>query len=104
MTEKTQEPQGQQGVQLQDLRHEAWRVYTASSGAKVQINAPVGIHEGPNGHFVLDAQGIHHLIPQGWVHLAWLPKPQEGVAPNPVGADEDRSQDPGVEADENKED
>jgi len=77
------------GIQLQDLRHEAWRVYTAASGAKVQIVEPQGIHEGPQGHFIIDKQGVHHLIPQGWVNLSWLPKPRPQELNAPEGEEEE---------------
>ncbi len=59
-----------------DISSELWRSYTFPGGDVVKIDVPTHLSAGPGGHRVLDALGVSHYIPKGWIHLQW--KPVEG--------------------------
>lgn len=58
-------------ISFTDISSEIYRVYEFS-GNKVKIDMPVALHVSDRGsHRVLDAQGVSHYIPTGWIHLYW---------------------------------
>lgn len=64
-----------------DLTSEQFREYTFPVSAKggvvkVRIDAPTHLAVSESGgHRILDAAGMSHYVPAGWVHLAWKAKP-----------------------------
>lgn len=60
-----------------DISNEAWRRYDFPSGHVVIFN-PVKLNvkrktEG-DSHRIIDAEGMSHYIPAGWIHLSWKGK------------------------------
>ncbi len=54
-----------------DISSEAWREYVFENG-KVYIERPTHLSvSSSGGHRILDALGISHYIPTGWLHLRW---------------------------------
>jgi len=53
---------------------EVSRTYIFPGNEKVTINEPQFLIVSDNGHRLLDADGISHYIPYGWIHLFWLNK------------------------------
>ena len=59
-----------------DISTEVYREYVFPNCEVVRINAPTGVNvSASGGHRVLDAAGISHYIPTGWIHLRWEAKP-----------------------------
>lgn len=60
------------------INNEAWRQYDFPNGGRVVIEQPVKLNvkrsERGDSHRLIDAQGICHYIPAGWIHLSWRPK------------------------------
>lgn len=61
------------------IESEEFREYTfpAPQGrfVKVRITKPTHLSVSESGgHRVLDAEGVSHYIPSGWVHLSWKAK------------------------------
>ena len=57
------------------LESEQFRVYEFPGDSCVFIEEPIALHvSGSGGHRVLDAEGISHYIPKGWIHLSWKVK------------------------------
>jgi hypothetical protein len=69
--EATMELRNVTKLEFTDISSELYREYTFADG-KVRIEAPTHLSVSENGHRVLDAKGISHYIPLGWVHLEWL--------------------------------
>jgi len=62
-------------LKFSDLSDEEYRVYEFPKGEKVRITAPVKLNvSASGGHRVLDAEGVSHYIPSGWIHLYWKVK------------------------------
>lgn len=66
-------------IEFVDIDSEEWRIYEfqGKSGTidKIKINSPISINVSESGgHRVLDAEGISHYIPKGWIHLYWRTK------------------------------
>lgn len=58
-------------VNFIDISSEMYRVYEFS-GNRVEIDMPVALHISDRGsHRILDAKGVSHYIPTGWIHLYW---------------------------------
>ena len=57
-----------------DISTEAWREYRFSGGELVKIDGPVALAVSTSGHRLLDASGVSHYVPKGWVHLKWKVK------------------------------
>lgn len=55
------------------ISSEEYRVYEFAD-REVRIEAPLYLSVNANGHRLLDANGISHYIPKGWVHLSWKAK------------------------------
>lgn len=57
---------------------EAWREYDFGHGRKYRIEQPVRLHvkRKPEGdsHRVIDAAGIRHYIPVGWIAMSFAGK------------------------------
>jgi hypothetical protein len=70
------ELRNQTKFQFTDISNESERVYQFPDEEDVIITEPVWLSVSPNsgGHRILDAAGICHYIPYGWIHLYWLPK------------------------------
>jgi hypothetical protein len=63
-------------IVFQDISNEEWRAYHFQGGVHVKLVAPMTLHVAENGdHRILTADGRAHLIPYGWIHLQWQPKP-----------------------------
>lgn len=65
------------GLEFKDISSEQWREYTFEAGQTVHIEAPLKLYVSENGHRILDAEGISHYVPFGWVHLKWKAKDGE---------------------------
>lgn len=48
--------------------------YPPSHTDLVMIFEPLYLSVSPGGHRILDAKGISHFIPKGWIHLKWKAK------------------------------
>lgn len=64
------------------IHSEQYREYSfpAADGrfVKVRINKPTHLAvSGTGGHRILDADGVSHYVPSGWIHLAWKAKEGE---------------------------
>ena len=57
-----------------DNSSEEFRRYDFSGDAFVLIKEPLHLSVSAGGHRILDAQGICHYIPKGWIHLWWKVK------------------------------
>lgn len=58
----------------QDITHEAWRQYDffgPAGMAHVRIDSPTQLSVRPDGHHILDGQGVVHHVPFGWIHMSW---------------------------------
>lgn len=67
--------------QQQDISHEAWRQYTFLGPAGVvnlKFDTPKSLSVAPDGHHLIDSQGVVHHVPFGWIHMCW--KQMEGQA------------------------
>jgi hypothetical protein len=58
---------------------EEFRIYTVLNDTgipyKIRIDQPTHLAvSASGGHRLLDAQGISHYVPAGWVHLCWKAK------------------------------
>jgi hypothetical protein len=66
--------------QFTEISSEMYREYTfpAKEGGrfvKVRINNPTHLSVSESGgHRLLDADGVSHYVPSGWVHLSWKAK------------------------------
>jgi hypothetical protein len=70
----------QSGLEFKDISTEESRTYVFPGGDKVTINEPLQLHVAASGSArVLDAAGVSHYVPSGFIHLYW--KVKEG-APN----------------------
>jgi len=59
-----------------DISNEEYRVYEFPGKDKIHIDKPKQLHvSASGGHRVLDADGISHYIPSGWLHLFWRGDP-----------------------------
>ena len=55
-----------------DISTEAWREYRFPCGAVVRVEIPTHLSVSKSGgHRLLDASGISHYVPAGWIHLYW---------------------------------
>ena len=68
-------------LKFQDIGEEVWRKYEYPDGTEVTIQRPVAVCVGSkyrdfggNGHRLVDAAGVSHYIPAGWIHLSWQVK------------------------------
>jgi len=69
----------QSGHQFVNISSEEYREYTfvTEKGIpfKIRINEPTNLSvSASGGHRLLDAEGISHYIPSGWVQLSWKAK------------------------------
>lgn len=63
-------------VQIDSEEHREY-TFPAPNGrfVKVRINKPTQLSVSESGgHRLLDAEGISHYVPGGWVHLTWKAK------------------------------
>jgi hypothetical protein len=54
-----------------DISTEMFREYNFGQKGFVRVDRPQWLSAGPNGHRVLDIEGISHYIPSGWIHIKW---------------------------------
>jgi hypothetical protein len=54
-----------------DISSEEYRTYDFSDGGSITIKKPLRIKVSENGHRILDADGVSHYVPKGWIHLYW---------------------------------
>jgi len=58
-----------------DISSEVCREYEFPGGHVVLIESPLFLSVAPSGgHRVLDAAGMSHYVPTGWLHLSWVAK------------------------------
>ena len=65
------------GLDFKDISSERWREYTFADGQAVRIDNPLRLYVSDNGHRILDAEGVSHYVPLGWIHLKWQAKEGE---------------------------
>lgn len=65
------------GLDFRNISSELWREYTFGDRQTVRIDKPLKLYVSDNGHRILDADGVSHYIPFGWVHLKWQAKDGE---------------------------
>ncbi len=65
------------GLDFKDISTEQWREYTFVGGQSVRIEKPLKLYVSDNGHRILDAGGVSHYVPLGWIHLKWQAKDNE---------------------------
>jgi hypothetical protein len=59
------------GIEFSDISSEEYRVYEFA-GKSVRIDSPKLLNVSKSGgHRILDASGISHYVPSGWLHLFW---------------------------------
>ena len=64
----------QSDLTLNDISSEDWREYDFGSQA-VRIVKPLALNVSKaGGHRVIDAEGVSHYVPKGWIHLSWKSK------------------------------
>jgi hypothetical protein len=39
------------------------------------IQHPIGLHVSKSGHYIIDAKGSTHFMPNGFIHLLWKANP-----------------------------
>lgn len=62
-------------MEFKSIESESYRVYRFANGSEVKIENPIKINVSKTGgHRILDAQGVSHYIPSGWIHLSWKAK------------------------------
>jgi hypothetical protein len=62
-------------LEFTDISSEEYRTYEFGPGKFVIINMPTHLHVSDSGgHRILDASGMSHYVPTGWVHLMWHSK------------------------------
>ena len=65
------------GLDFKDISSEQWREYMFADGQVVRIEMPLKLYVSDNGHRILDAEGVSHYVPLGWIHLKWRAKDGE---------------------------
>lgn len=71
---KNKEMINKSGLDFIDISTEKWRKYNFIESS-VSIDNPLYLNVSKSGgHRILDAQGISHYIPSGWIHLCWEAK------------------------------
>lgn len=59
-------------LEFTDISSEKYRCYKWADGGQVMINHPTHLNVSKSGgHRILDARGVSHYIPSGWIHLYW---------------------------------
>lgn len=62
-------------LKFQSLESEQYRQYLFPNAQVVTIDFPTHINVSKSGgHRILDAQGISHYVPAGWIELIWKVK------------------------------
>jgi hypothetical protein len=62
-------------LKFTDISTEQWRAYEFPE-KEVRIERPIALNVSRSGgHRVLDAAGVSHYIPKGWIHLTWKADP-----------------------------
>jgi hypothetical protein len=65
-------------LEFADISNEAYRTYAFGGGRSYTITEPVKLNvtRKPNGdsHRIIDAAGVCHYIPAGWIGLSWKGK------------------------------
>jgi hypothetical protein len=60
-----------------DISSEDFRRYDFAGGDAIVIDKPLYLSVNAGGHRLLDASGISHYVPKGWIHLCWRAKEGE---------------------------
>ena len=58
-------------MEWKDISIETYREYRFPDNEIVYIDEPVKLSISDNGHRIVDAAGVGHYIPKGWIHLAF---------------------------------
>jgi len=76
VTKQVSQPKPQ--MDFADISNEEYRSYEFANGGIVTIHEPVklNVKRKPEGdsHRIIDAAGVSHYIPAGWIHLSWRGK------------------------------
>ena len=67
----------QSSLDFDDISSEEWREYVFESGTSIRIERPLRLHFSDIGLRIYDAGGISHYVPNGCIHLKWLPNDGE---------------------------
>jgi hypothetical protein len=63
------------GLEFTDISTEEFRMYEYNNAVKLTIEQPLALNVSESGgHRVLDAEGMSHYVPKGWIHLKWKAK------------------------------
>lgn len=58
-----------------DLSNELYRMYDFGDEKTIRIDSPLALNVSRSGgHRILDAEGVSHYVPEGWIHLKWESK------------------------------
>ena len=61
-------------MKFSDISSEEYRTYKFPSG-DIHVKEPIALNVSKSGgHRVLDANGISHYVPSGWIHICWKAK------------------------------
>lgn len=61
-------------LKFNDISTEEVRIYVFPD-IEVKIENPIALNVSKvGGHRIVDAAGVSHYVPKGWVHLKWIPK------------------------------
>jgi hypothetical protein len=59
-------------LKFNDISSEVYRTYEWAGFVTVKILDPLTLNVSKSGgHRILDAKGVSHYIPSGWIHLYW---------------------------------
>lgn len=70
-------------MEFKDISNEKYREYTffkEGELCKLRIDKPQWLNYNPKsgGHRIVDAKGMSHYVPGGWIHLTWDAKDSGG--------------------------
>ena len=73
-TEPSELTEKKSAIQWKDRSVEAYREYRFPEDEVVVITDPIKLAVSENGHRIVDADGVGHYIPKGWIHLLFVSK------------------------------
>ena len=62
---------------FRDISSEESREYRFPGDERVVIRSPIAANVSTNGHRIIDAFGITHYIPRGWLEIVWTARDGE---------------------------
>ena len=74
---KFEDINNQSTLTLNNISSEDWREYDFGSQS-VRVTKPLALNVSKSGgHRIIDAEGVSHYVPKGWIHLSWKSKEGE---------------------------